>query len=95
MGSYKFNESLPIVLNAGLFNVSGQNKPENDYTTNYSFRAVVNPIPSLDFSGNYYSGNDLGIESKILLNFVLIIKLATCLFLVNTDKKLLALQVRM
>ncbi len=56
MGSYKIKGNVPVEFNAGVFNGSGQNKPEDDKSVNYSLRAVVNPLSNLSLSANYYNG---------------------------------------
>ena len=65
MGTYNFKEALPLELKAGLFNGAGQNKSENDKTTNYSLRAVTQPISFLTLSANYYGGQALGADLSI------------------------------
>lgn len=57
MTTYQTNIGLPLELKAGLFNGSGQNKPENDKTINYSLRAVAQPVQNLSISANYYEGH--------------------------------------
>jgi len=65
MGTYNFEEFIPLELKAGLFNGSGLNKPENDRTTDYSFRAVAKPISLLNLSANYFGGQTLGADLSI------------------------------
>ena len=55
MMDYK-HASLPFTLSGSVVNGSGQNKSEDDNTTNYSFRGVVEPVNNFEISGNYYSG---------------------------------------
>ncbi len=56
MFTYTDNFGLPVSVDAGLFNGSGQNKGETDNSQNYSFRTVVNITSSLSVAGNYYGG---------------------------------------
>ena len=74
MTTYSTNISVPVELKAGVFNGSGQNKPENDKTANYAVRAVVQPVKDFGVSANYYGGKisganvniyDLGVDLKI------------------------------
>lgn len=74
MASYKVKKEIPLEFQAGVFNGSGQNKLENDKSTNYSFRTSVSPITGFSISANYYGGKasnaelsiyDFGIDYKI------------------------------
>ncbi|MGK9475613.1 porin [Melioribacter sp. OK-6-Me] len=56
MAEYKFSSNVPLMLSAGLFNGSGQNKSETDNTANYSIRAVTEIIDGVELSANYYGG---------------------------------------
>lgn len=66
MGSYAKKDGLPFEVRAGLLNGTGQNKTENDKTTNYIFRAVVQPVKALGVSANYYGGRLSGATVKIV-----------------------------
>ncbi len=65
MGTYSNSSLLPLEIKAGLFNGSGQNKTENDKTTNYALRTVVSPISDFEISGNYYGGKLSGVDVSI------------------------------
>lgn len=54
--SYNLKDYAPLEISAGLFNGTGQNKPENDRTTNFAARAATSPIKGLGISANYYGG---------------------------------------
>lgn len=56
MLSYKVKKIAELY--AGTFNGSGLNRTENDKTMDMVFRAVVNPVSTLNLSGNYYSGKN-------------------------------------
>lgn len=65
MCSYNFKDNLPLELKAGVFNGAGQNKAENDKSSNYSLRAVVSPVKSVGLSANYYGGKSSGADLGI------------------------------
>jgi Phosphate-selective porin O and P len=65
MCTYKNKTIFPLELKAGLFNGSGQNKTENDNTTNYSLRVVTKLIDDLSLSANYYGGKSSGADLSI------------------------------
>jgi hypothetical protein len=65
MGKYATKGDVPIELTAGLFNGSGQNKSENNKTTDLSLRGVVKPIKGLGLSANYYNGKNSGSDISI------------------------------
>ncbi len=56
LATYTTNISVPLEIKAGVYNGSGQNKPENDRSMNYSARVVVQPMPTLAVAANYYGG---------------------------------------
>ncbi len=58
--SFDMQDYAPVEIFAGLFNGAGQNKPENDRTTNFAARAVTNPVKGLGISANYYGGKFSG-----------------------------------
>lgn len=66
MMSYSTTLGLPLAINAGLFNGTGQNDSEDDDTKNYSFRLVVDATDNLSFSGNYYGGKLSGSNVDII-----------------------------
>jgi hypothetical protein len=65
MGSYSFAENFPLDLKAGLFNGAGQNKTENDKTTDFSIRGVSQIISFMSLSANYYGGKTAGANLSI------------------------------
>jgi hypothetical protein len=65
MGTYSIKGEVPVEFKAGLFNGAGQNKSENDKTTNYSLRTAVQPIKGLGLSANYYGGKASGADLSI------------------------------
>ncbi|HEX2964108.1 MAG TPA: porin [Ignavibacteriales bacterium] len=56
MASYSLPVSLPIDIDAAIFDGNGQNKSETDKTNNYAFRTVIKPVEGLNVSGNYAGG---------------------------------------
>ena len=64
MVTFENKTSLPVTINFGLFNGSGQNKTEDDYTTNYAARIVAAPVTDVKVSANYYGGTAKGIETS-------------------------------
>lgn len=56
MASYSMPFSLPVNIDAAVFDGNGQNKSETDKTNNYAFRAVVMPVEGFNISGNYAGG---------------------------------------
>jgi len=62
MTSYKISGTLPVDLYGGLFNGTGNDKKENDKTTDYVVRGVVKPIKDLGISLNYYGGQASGAD---------------------------------
>ena len=65
MGTYTMKDGIPMEFKAGLFNGAGQNKPENDKSTNYSFRATVTPFTGFALAANYYGGKSSGADLGI------------------------------
>ena len=66
MATYGNKLPLPFKVQFGLFNGSGQNKSENDLTTNYSTRLVLDVVKGLQLSGNYYGGVISGAETSFM-----------------------------
>jgi hypothetical protein len=64
--AYATKSVIPFELRGALLNGSGQNKTENDKTTNYVLRGVVQPLKGLGVSGNYYGGTLSGCKVKII-----------------------------
>ncbi|MGE5402852.1 MAG: porin [Ignavibacteriales bacterium] len=56
MASYTLPLSVPVDIDAAMFDGNGQNKSENDKTNNYAFRTVVKPFNGFNLSGNYAGG---------------------------------------
>ncbi|MHB8337203.1 MAG: porin [Ignavibacteriaceae bacterium] len=79
MTTYSMNAGVPVELKAGLFNGTGQNKSENDKTTNYAFRTVVQPVKELGVSANYYGGRLSGADVSIY-NFGFDLKVGNVFF---------------
>ena len=65
MGTYAVKEGVPMEFRAGLFNGAGQNKAENDKSTNYSLRAAVTPLTGFSLTANYYGGKSSGADLGI------------------------------
>lgn len=65
MASYSLPTPVPVDIDAAAFNGTGQNKAENDRTDNYAFRAVIKPVPEVNFSANYAGGILQGNKVKI------------------------------
>jgi len=55
-GSYSFNPGVPVQIIAGAVNGSGQNKGEDDRTSNFFTRGSVTPIENFNIAANYYRG---------------------------------------
>lgn len=68
MTTYKFAGSVPVEINAGLFNGTGADKKENDRTTDYVARGAVKPIKDLGLSAHYYGGK-VGAADLAMMNF--------------------------
>lgn len=66
IGSYSIKEFFPVEFKAGLFNGTGNNKSEDDKTTNFSLRTYIQPIEMLGFSANYYGGKMTGAKVNIM-----------------------------
>lgn len=65
MITFSHKAYIPTELKAGLFNGSGQNKTENDKTTNYSLRGAFKPVEIINLSVNYYGGKSSGADISI------------------------------
>ncbi|MEI7811690.1 MAG: porin [Ignavibacteria bacterium] len=66
MTSYALPVSIPVDVIAAAYNGTGQNKTDDDRSTNYAFRTVVKPIPDLNISANYAGGRIAGNKVGIL-----------------------------
>ncbi|MCU7494305.1 MAG: hypothetical protein HF314_04205 [Ignavibacteria bacterium] len=56
MASYSLPISIPVDIDAAVFDGNGQNKAETDKTNNYAFRTVIKPLEGFNVSGNYAGG---------------------------------------
>lgn len=57
--------SIPVDIDAAVFDGNGQNKAETDKTNNYAFRTVIKPIEGFNLSGNYAGGVLAGNKVKM------------------------------
>lgn len=64
--NYDFKKSLPLEIQAGLFNGEGANNVSSDNKYNFVLRGVFTPFEKINLSINYYKGHIKNIETSVI-----------------------------